>query len=405
MTPRFPWLAQPPLSTVLAALDHDGEEARVVGGAVRNALLDEQVADWDIATTATPDVVVQRCTAAHWKVVPTGIDHGTVTVIAGGQAFEVTTLRQDVETDGRHAVVRFGRDFAADALRRDFTINALSLSREGTVHDYAGGLADIAARRVRFIGDADRRIAEDYLRILRLFRFHARFGEGPVDATAMAAAVRGRGGLALLSRERVRAELIKLLLAPGAGDVLAEMDGAGFLLALFGGVARVAAFRRLAALEAARGLAPDPVRRLGALALFVREDAARLAERLRLANAEARRLEVMAATGERLRAPLAGKPARDLLYRLREADFRDAVLLAWARSGDAGWRPVLDLAEAWPPPKSPFSGARAARLGVAPGPRLGRVLQEAERRWIDADYPADAEAWERILRAAIDATA
>ena len=168
-----PWLRAPPLSDVLRVLDRAGEEARVVGGAVRNALLGEPLGDIDIATTALPDEVIRRAEAAGFKAVPTGIEHGTVTVVAAGRPFEVTTLREDVETFGRHAKVAFGRDWKRDAERRDFTLNALSAARDGTIHDYVGGLADIAVRRVRFIGDPASRIAEDYLRILRFFRFHA----------------------------------------------------------------------------------------------------------------------------------------------------------------------------------------------------------------------------------------
>lgn len=183
-------LAHAPLARVLDVLDGDGEEARLVGGAVRNALMQRPVSDHDIATTAPPEIVMARAQAAGLKVKPTGIAHGTVTVLVGRQPFEVTTLREDIETDGRHAVVCFGRDFAQDALRRDFTINALSLSRDGTIHDYAGGLDDLARRRVRFIGDPATRIREDYLRILRFFRFSAEYGEGPLDADGLAAADR-----------------------------------------------------------------------------------------------------------------------------------------------------------------------------------------------------------------------
>ena len=175
------WLREGPLPRVMAALDGNGEETRVVGGAVRNALLAEPIGDIDLATTAVPDEVIRRAAAAGFRTVPTGIDHGTVTVIVNGRPFEVTTLRRDVETFGRHATVAFGRDWKTDAERRDFTMNALSATADGTVHDYVGGLADLGARRVRFIGDAAKRIAEDYLRILRFFRFHAAYGEGPPD--------------------------------------------------------------------------------------------------------------------------------------------------------------------------------------------------------------------------------
>ena len=207
------WLREGGLARILALLDCDGEEACVVGGAVRNALLREPLGDIDIATTARPEEVVRRVETAGLKAVPTGIEHGTITVVADRQPFEVTTLREDVETYGRHAKVVFGRDWRRDAERRDFTMNALFLSRDGTVHDYVGGLADIEERRVRFIGDAATRIAEDYLRILRFFRFHAAYGHGAPDPDGLHACIGARAGLDLLSRERVRMELLKLVVA------------------------------------------------------------------------------------------------------------------------------------------------------------------------------------------------
>ena len=388
----FAWLREPSLAALLALLDRDGEEARVVGGAVRNALLGEPVIEWDIATTATPDVVTRRSLAAGWKVVPTGIEHGTVTVVVDKHPYEVTTLREDVETDGRRAVVRFGRDFRADAFRRDFTINALSVTRDGTVHDYAEGFADIAARRIRFIGEADQRIAEDYLRIFRLFRFHARYANGPLDPESLAAAIRGRGGIAILSRERIHAELLKLLVARRGPDVVEEIEGAGFLALAVGGVGRLAVLQRMAALEERLGLAPEPIRRLAALGLFVREDAERLAERLRLSNAEARRLGLLAREGEAARGPIAGHDLRVLLYRLKKADSLDHILLCWARSGDEGWQASYTDAVATPVPVLPFGGADVTRLGLPQGPAVGQVLARAEGRWIDADFPDAATA-------------
>lgn len=282
--------ATPGLAAVLAALNAEGEEARVVGGAVRNTLLGLPVTDVDIATTALPGVVVERARRAGLKPVPTGIEHGTVTVVAAHHAFEVTTLREDTETDGRRAVVRFGRSWQHDAERRDFTLNALYATPTGEVVDLVDGLPDLAARRIRFIGDADARIREDYLRILRLYRFHAAYGAGPVDRTAFTATVRRRAGLLSLSRERVRAELMKLLVAPGAAATLAVMSDAGLLQPLLAGIADVAALERMAVLEQAAGVRADAVRRLGALALRVPDDAERLRERLRLSNAEGRRL-------------------------------------------------------------------------------------------------------------------
>src|SRR3981081_1410591 len=221
-----PWLRSGPTARVLELLNGNGEEARVVGGAVRNALLRIPIGDIDLATTAPPAEVIRRAKAAGIKSVPTGIDHGTVTLVLDGQPFEVTTLREDTETFGRKAKVAFGRDWVADAQRRDFTINGLSVDAAGVVHDHVGGLDDIAARRVRFIGDPDQRISEDYLRILRFFRIHAAYGAGEPDRAGYIACIRARAGLANLSAERVRMEMMKLMLAEGAaGAVLAITDG------------------------------------------------------------------------------------------------------------------------------------------------------------------------------------
>ena len=405
MDERFPWLDKPPLSMLLAALNRDGEEARVVGGAVRNVLLGEAVADWDIATTALPAETAARARAQGWKVVPTGIEHGTVTVVIDGHPLEVTTLREDIETDGRRAVVHFGRDFRADAFRRDFTINALSLSPDGRLHDYASGLADIADRRVRFLGDADQRIAEDYLRILRLFRFHARFGKGPLDGTSFAAAIRGREGLRRLSAERVRAELLKLLMAPRAAEILAEIGDAGFLGILLGGVARVEAFRHLAGLEARSQVEPDPIRRLAALGLFTRLDAERLATRLRLSNAEAKRLATIGMVLESVRQPPTLLKAREWLYRLGPDLYRDGMLVAAAQHADTDFTEVLALPDRWAVPDAPFSGRDLARLGIEPGPRIGRILACAEQAWIDGGFSEDDQQRQAILDEAVRATA
>src|SRR3979411_2334318 len=275
-----PWLESGPAARVLALLNADGEEARVVGGAVRNTLLNIPPGDIDIATTALPDEVVRRAKAAGIKSVPTGIDHGTVTLVVDAHPFEVTTLREDTETFGRKAKVAFGRDWVRDAQRRDFTINGLSVSPDGAVHDHVGGLDDIAARRVRFIGNPDQRIAEDYLRILRFFRMHAAFGAGEPDHAGVRACVRGCSGLAGLSAERVRMEMLKLLVAEGAVKAVVAMEDGGLLLALFGGVAYRGPFTAMIAAERMLGLKPDPIRRLGALGVAVAEDAKRLAIRL-----------------------------------------------------------------------------------------------------------------------------
>src|SRR6476661_5245456 len=255
-----PWLKSGPTARVLQLLDGNGEQARVVGGAVRNALLKIPTGDIDIATTALPAEVIRRARAAGIKSVPTGIEHGTVTLVVDGQPFEVTTLREDTETFGRKARVAFGRDWVRDAERRDFTINGLSVDADGIVHDHIGGLADIEAKRVRFIGDANQRIAEDYLRILRFFRMHAAYGAGEPDRAGYLACIDGRAGLASLSAERVRMEMLKLLIAEGALVATTAMADAGLLLPIFGGVTYTGPFATMISAEAMLGLGPSPVR-------------------------------------------------------------------------------------------------------------------------------------------------
>jgi poly(A) polymerase len=399
-----PWLREAPLGDLLAVLDRDGEEARVVGGAVRNTLLKEPHGDIDIATTAVPQEVARRVTAAGFKPVPTGIEHGTITVVAAGRPFEVTTLREDVETFGRHAKGAFGRDWRRDAERRDFTMNALSASRDGTVHDYVGGLADIVARRVRFIGDAAARIAEDYLRILRFFRFHAAYGEGAPDPDGVAACIAGRAGLERLSRERIHMEMRKLLVARHAVPALAVMTETGLLVEVLGGVPLLASFANMVKLEAAVALAPDPVRRLGALGVSVIEDAERLRERWRLANAEYERLASMADRWWHISSDWGEGKGRALLYRLGPERFSDRVLVAWTRSpqgaADQPWHLLATLPERWTPPAFPLRAAAFMARGVPKGPRLGAVLAAAEKAWIAAGFPLDEAPLEAIADAA-----
>jgi poly(A) polymerase len=399
-----PWLGSGPAVRVLGLLNADGEEARVVGGAVRNALLGVPIGDIDIATTAVPDEVVRRAKAAGIKSVPTGIEHGTVTLVADGQPFEVTTLREDTETFGRKAKVAFGRDWIGDAHRRDFTINALSVGLDGVVHDYVGGLADIAERRVRFIGDPRQRIEEDYLRILRFFRIHAAFGAGEVDREGYLACVSSLAGLASLSAERVRMEVLKLLVTDGAvGAVMAMADG-GFLQAIFGGIAYTGTFAAMIASERDLGLAADAIRRLAALAVAVTEDARRLGARLRLSNAEAKRLDSMGHRWWRL-ADMDEALAKRRLYRLGEAAYRDRLLLAWARAGSntdpLPWRAHASLPQRWSPPKFPLKASDFIARGVAEGPALGHVIALAEDAWLAADFPLDETALAAIADQAV----
>ena len=398
------WLREGALARLLGVLGRDGEDARVVGGAVRNALLGEPISEFDIATTAIPEEVIRRATAAGFKPVPTGIEHGTITVVIASRPFEVTTLRQDVETFGRHASVRFGRDWRADAERRDFTMNALSVGADGVVHDYVGGLADLKARRVSFIGDAKKRIAEDYLRILRFFRFHAAYGQGLPDAAGLAACIAARAGLGQLSRERVRMELLKLLQARHATPALAAMVESGLLVSVLGGVPDLAGFENMAKVEAAAGVQADAVQRLGALGARIAEDAERLWQRLRLSNVEHGRLASMAESWWRI-SPADEKGARALLYRLGPERFVDRVLLAWARSPatahDPAWRALATLPGHWAAPVFPLKAADFVKRGVQQGPALGAALHEAETAWIAADFPADQEAIAAIAVAAV----
>jgi poly(A) polymerase len=379
-------LARADVAALLFALNRDREEARIIGGAVRNALLGEPVVDIDVATTCLPDETMRRARAAGFKAVPTGVEHGTVTVVIDGVPLEVTTLRRDVETDGRHAVVAFGRDFREDALRRDFTFNALGLDAAGALHDYADGLADLAARRVRFIGAASERIAEDYLRILRFFRFHARYGVGEPEGAALDACIAGRAGLEGLSRERVWAELRKLLAAPRAAPTLEAMAGAGLLMPVIGGVPYLS---RFAAIADGPGESVYPAFRLAALTVAVGEDALRLRERLRLSNAEFERVAGIAAGLE----ALSGKgalPGIAMLRRLVHRIGSDAVaggLVLLGTDGASTEMQALIAELAQTPPFLP-TGKDVLALGVSAGPKVGQVLDTTREAWIEADCPA-----------------
>jgi poly(A) polymerase len=367
---------------------------------VRNALLHIPIGDLDIATTALPEEVARRAKAAGIKCVPTGIEHGTVTLVVESHPFEITTLREDTETFGRKAKVAFGRDWARDAERRDFTINGLSVDAKGVVHDHVGGLADIEARRVRFIGDADQRIAEDYLRILRFFRMHAAYGAGEPDRAGYLACIAGRAGLSSLSAERVRMEMLKLVVAERAAVSVQAMADAGLLQSIFGGVVYPPVFAAMVAVERALELPPSAVRRLAALAVAVTEDAKRISTRLRLSNAETKALDSMGHRWWRFAGKDAAR-ARQLLYRLGEDPYRDRLMLAWAREGGTGngaarWRELATLPQRWSAPKFPLRAADFISRGIAEGPALGHVLTLAEDAWMAADFPLEPSAFAAI---------
>jgi tRNA nucleotidyltransferase/poly(A) polymerase len=348
--------------------------------------------------------VVKRVTAAGFKAVPTGIEHGTVTVVIDSVPFEVTTLRRDVETYGRHAKVAFGRDWKIDAERRDFTINALSASRDGAVFDYTGGLDDLAKRKVRFIGQPRKRIEEDYLRVLRFFRFHAAYGEGALDGEGLAACIAARGGLAQLSRERVRMEFVKLLVAPRAAVALEAMADTGLFGLLLDSVPNGVHFSAMTAIERALSLPADPMRRLAALAVLVAEDAERLWQKLRLSNAEHAQLAAMAEGWRRISPALSEHQQQALLYRLGANVFADQALLGWARSDaaadDKGWRALASLPQRWTAPTFPIKAADLMARGVEKGPRLGAALEAAEKAWIAAGFPSQKSELDGIAEAA-----
>jgi len=371
--PDAEWRRRPGLEGLLDALGAGEGETRFVGGCVRDTLLGLAVSDIDLATRLEPAQVMERLAAARIKAVPTGLAHGTVTAVVAGKPVEVTTLRRDVATDGRRATIAFTRDWREDAARRDFTINALSAApAEGEVFDYFGGVDDLAARRVRFIGDALTRIAEDHLRILRFFRFHARFGTGAPDAEGLAACAARANDLMALSRERIADELMKLLALPDPAPTVALMIERGILAPVLPEIAGAERLAELVRREREAGIAPEPVRRLAALLPPDPELAAGIAARLRLSNKAARRL-ASAAT-----AQLA--PPRRLAYRIGSEEAVDRLLIhgdAAAAAGLLGWRR----------PRLPIGGGDIVRAGVEAGPEVARLLRRIEERWIDEGFP------------------
>lgn len=393
------------LQRILGVLNGDGEETRVVGGAVRNALLGLPVKDIDLTTTALPEITARRAEAAGFKVVPTGIEHGTVTVIVEGMPFEVTTLREDVETDGRYAVVRYGRDFAADALRRDFTINALSVRADGAICDYTCGLADIAARRVRFIGSARQRIREDYLRILRFFRFFAEYAEGPIDADGLHAAIAERAGLARLSCERIRAEFLRLMAARRVLKTAGLITHSGLLDRLTGGIGDLGRLARVVA-----NAPPDPVLRLAAFDVMSTLDAERLSLRLRLSNAEADRIAGYARALAAMKS-IDGEVDGIMIRRL-VADFGVAAIsdAAYAVAGEP--RPDLTVqahaaVDSYrtgesSPPVMPLAGRDLMKAGFSKGPKIGEALKKARFAWLEGGCLDGDEERKRLLGLVLD---
>jgi poly(A) polymerase len=370
---------------------------------VRDTLLrrDGPELDIDIATPLAPPEVVAALEAAGLKAVPTGIEHGTITAVAKGRPFEITTLRRDVETDGRRAVVAFTQNWAEDAARRDFRLNALYAEPDGRLHDpTGGGVEDAHAGRITFVGDPKTRITEDYLRILRFFRFYAAYGQGLPDAAGLAACAALRQGLLGLSGERTAKELLKLLAAPDPRPALAAMAQTGVMGVLLPGADDLA---RLAGLVEIEGASPDAVLRLAALLPDDRDGLLAAIARLRLANATRDRLLAACSDEIIVSAPeMTAQAARAAIYRLSGATFADRVKLAWARApshASEAWAGLLTLAESWTPPPFPITGADIKALGVSEGPKVGELRRALEAWWIAQDFAPDRIAALAELRA------
>ena len=409
------WFEKPALKRIFTLLNADCGEVRIVGGAVRKALMDLPVVDVDMATTLTPDVVVQRAKAAGIKAVPTGIEHGTVTLVIDGEGFEVTTLRRDVETNGRHAQVAFGTDWQTDAERRDLTINALYANEKGEIIDLIDGLPDIETGTVRFIGDAAMRISEDYLRILRFFRFFAHYGSGRPDADGLRASARAKDKLGTLSAERVWSELKKLLSARDPSRALLWMRQSGVLAEILPETEKwgIDAIHGLVATEQSLGWAVDPMLRLAAIVPPDKERLAALATRLRLSKAEAGYLANWAS------APVIDPEMKEtaldrLLYRegVEGVKTRLKLALASARAdlsaGDAAMQKVARLstlltrAEKFKKPGFPLSGADVMAAGVESGPKVGELLKSLEEKWIDVNFSLDRAALTARLKTMLE---
>jgi poly(A) polymerase len=406
---REGWMSQPETLAVLDALTRGGGEARFVGGVVRNALLRREVSDIDVATPLLPDEVTRRLEAAGIKAVPTGIEHGTITAVAGGKPFEVTTLRRDVSTDGRRATVAFTTDWAEDAQRRDFTMNALFASRDGEIFDTVGGVADLQAGRVRFVGDPVTRIREDYLRILRLFRFHAWYGKGDLDAEALRAAAAEKAGLKQLSGERVQKEMLRLFEADDPVPVLRLMAASGILSEVLPDALAIARLERLAAIDSECFFTPDPLLRLASLLPADAAVVESVADRWKLSGLQRARLEDIASAREKIVSYLSVRELRKLLYRLGKDRFKDLVFLRWAEdpkpSNAVRWRTLLAQADSWQRPVFPLSGRDVMLAGVPQGPLVGQILAEVEEWWVDADFIDDEFSLAERLKAVVQATA
>lgn len=401
-----PWISDPATAAVMDALEAAGGPgcARFVGGCVRNALMGLAIDDVDIATPLRPDQVIEALERAGLRAVPTGLEHGTVTAISRSKPYEITTLRRDVSTDGRRAVVAFTDDWGEDAQRRDFRFNSLYAGRDGAIFDPTGeGVADARSGRVVFVGDARTRIREDYLRILRLFRFHAWYGAAEPDPEALAACEALKDGLKGLSAERIAKELLKLLGAPDPRGALALMARTGVLAEVLPEASETARLASLVGVQAAEGWSRDAELRLAAL-LPDAGTASRAARRLRLSNAQHERLVAALSPEPQVFSAMSPKAARQAIYAAGPAAFADKVRLAWAGvepEAAPAWRALLALGQSWRAPALPVGGEDAVAAGAARGPAVGKALREVEAWWVDQDFPEDRSAALERLRAAL----
>lgn len=390
------WITAPETLAVFDALEADGgpDCARFVGGCVRNALVGRPIDDLDIATTLSPDRVTKALTAAGLRAVPTGIEHGTVTAISNRRPHEITTLRRDVATDGRRATVAFTDDWAEDAQRRDFTLNALYARRDGTIYDPTGhGVADAKAGRIVFVGDPEQRLREDHLRNLRFFRFYAWFGKGAPDPAAVAACAALKADIDALAAERISKELLKLLAADDPRAAMRLMAEAGVLDVILKAPANLPRFEAICEIEGDQLFETDPVLRLAALLPDDQLAAGRLAERLRLSNPDRDRLIVALSPTPVLKSWMSPREIRREVYRIGQPTFRDRAKLAWAASPRSAttmqWRGLIALVEGWSPPTLPLTGQEVMNAGVPKGPMVGQVMREVEDWWIDHDFLDD----------------
>ena len=405
------WMSEPDTSRLFDALKEAGHSVRFVGGCVRDSIANRPVTDIDVATDAAPDRVLDILGEAMIRAVPTGIEHGTITAIPETRPFEITTLRRDVETDGRHASVEFTKDWVEDASRRDFTFNALSADPDGKIYDYFDGLGDLKAGRVRFIGDALERVAEDYLRVLRFFRFHAHYAKTEPDPDSLAACRAAATHVETLSGERIWAELSRTFAAPEPGPVFLLMEDIGLLRLLLPVGRSVKRMEALAALETMVAFPPDPIRRLTALIQPNRSEASQIATRLRLSRGDTHRLDDLNASRGESGAGMNELALRRALYALGRDRFRDLILLDWAdeiamnatkaAQSVQGWKDTWDTAASWEPPEFPLAGDDVLEMGVEEGPKVGEILDDIEEWWVEQAFRPDREACLDRLRLAV----